>query len=289
MPEAPHGGRINMPPPMDMPPTRESITAFVRNNIVDAKYNRLVCGDGRYRPDQSMGALHMFGGDMGALAAFWRAGKKADPPHFNSITDIERCVVEYQDAKVKALSDFGVPETEARRLYLHTDGHGDEANGKYGCGHMTHLSGGVLADKDYYDTDDAEMRALFQYVTTSGKVDHEKTLLNGSHAERSVIYVHGESGSKEMPKFTLNSTDTKGSGEMHFVVDYDRTMGYLNRLSTALHIKGITAEALQQSYQKHELTTARKLASGYQVVDVYITDRNNFEVVFDETQKIPSL
>ena len=275
---------ITMQPQTEKPVTKESVTVFIKRNIREASYNRLVCGDGRFTEDQTKGGLHMFGGDMGALAAFWKAGKEAR--HFTSIDQVSQAVEEYRNAKVLALKDLGVSEEDARRLYLHTDGHGDDAHGIYGCGHMKNLSSGNYAGKGLYDTDNQELNALFQYVINpDNHIDHELTQLTGAHAEKTVIYVHGPKGSRKAA-YTLNASDAE---EMHFVVDYDRVMEYFNRLSTALHIKEVTADALQKSYQQHELTTAKILAAGKQIVHAYITDKNTVDIAFDESEKIPAL
>jgi len=270
--------------PMDKQPTRESVTAFIKKNIVTAKVNLLACGDGRYSKEQSKGGLRMFGGDMGALAAFWKVGKEN-----NRFTSVQECVAQYQEAKARALKGFGIPENEARKLYLHTDSHGDEANGVYGCGHMKNLTSGKHAGKDFYDTDDADMRELFQYVVNpDNHIDHELMPLAGTHAEKTVIYVHGAKGSKpSSAKYTVNSSDE--TGEMHFVVDYDRVVDYFNRLASALPWEGVTGKSLLDAYQKQELTTARILAPNMQVVHAYITDQNNVEVDFNEEEKVPAI
>ena len=282
-----------MSPRTDTLPTRESVTAFIKNNIVDASYARFVCGDGRYTKEQSAGGVRMFGGDMGALAAIWKAGKDLDPNRFTPTKEhIGEVVRAYQTAKARILGtdEFGnVSDADARRLYLHTDTHAHGAES--GCGHVKNMANGALAEM--YGVEGSDIDAIYQYITnTDNGIDHEMTTLLGDHAEQTVMYVHGarpQQGEKPgKARYTLNSLS---GSEMHFVVDYDRVQDYFNRLSTALplFVNGLTAEALQQAYAEQELTTARKLAAKKQIVHVYIADDKTFEVDFEESAKVPAL
>lgn len=292
----PQGSKVNMAPRTDNLPTRESVTAFIKGNIVPASYKRIVCGDGRYTPDQSKGGLHMFGGDMGAIAAIWKAGKDLDPEHFTATDENIRTVVDaYQKAKERILGtpEFGnVPADDARKLYIHTDQHvhGDKISG---CGHINNMgTNGALAEQ--YGVPNDDVKKIYQFIKDHKQGEYEETMLEGDHAEQTVMYVHGSRPKQgEQPgraAYTLNSSSADGS-EMHFVVDQDRVMEYFNRLSTALplFVQGLTAEALQQAYAKQELTTAKKLAAGYQIVDVYINDDKTFEIDIQEDNKVPAL
>ncbi|MDE2025332.1 MAG: hypothetical protein KGJ07_02475 [Patescibacteria group bacterium] len=288
--------QINMLPRTDNLPLREQIAAFIGGNIVPASYKRIVCGDGRYTKDQSEGGLHMFGGDMGAIAAIWKAGKALEPSRFDASdkNKIREVVQAYQKAKERILGtpEFGsVPPEIARKLYIHTDTHvhGDMLSG---CGHINNM-GTNKALANMYGVENYDIAEIYRFITNGDNhIDHEITTLRDDHAEQTVIYVHGplsKQGEKpERAAYTLNSSN---GSEMHFVVDHDRVMEYFDRLSTTvpLFVKGLTKEALQQAYKDQELTTAMKLAEGKQIVHVYITDRDKFDIVIDEKEKVPAL
>jgi hypothetical protein len=281
----PTGHHINMQPQKDIFPLREQVERFVKGNIVKASYKRIVCGDGRYTKEQSAGGLRMFGGDMGALAAIWKVGKDADPSYFTPTDENIRRVIEaYQKVKevILGTEEFGsVASDEARKLYIHTDAHAH--GGKSGCGHINNMATNDVLAANYH-VPNADIEAIYKFITNKDNgIVHEELPLGGDHAEKTVIKVHGpKTGGKA--EYTLNSFD---GSEMHFVVDEDRVNEYFNRLSTALHMTGITAESLQKSYSDQETTTAIKLAPGYQVVHVYITDQDTFNVDFNEDQKVP--
>lgn len=78
----------------------EKAKKFVERNIVPADNSRVACSDGRYTPEQSNGAIRVFGGGFGVLAA----GEKE---------------VIYPD--------------------YHTDTHTKEHGGRLGCGHIKRL------------------------------------------------------------------------------------------------------------------------------------------------------
>lgn len=284
--------QVNMAPKSDSLPLRERVKRFVTGNIVPASYKRIVCGDGRYTPDQSAGGLRMFGGDMGALAAIWKAGKDAalqsgKQERFTPTSENIRRVVEaYQKAKeiVLGTQEFGrVSAADARKLYIHTDGHAQK--GKSGCGHINNMATNALLAAQY-GVPTADIEAIYKFIMDdNNNIAHEEMPLGGDHAEETVIKVHGPKTGGDA-RYSIHSFDGK---EMHFVVDEDRVMKYFNRLSTALHMEGVTAHALQQAYSEQELTTAKKLAEGKQIADVYITDQHTFDIEINDANKVPPL
>lgn len=239
----------------------ERATAFIKRNIVAANYNRFVCGDGRYPAEVSQGGLRIFGEDTGALAAFWQVGREKG--HFTSVADVGKCVQEYKRAKAIALQSLGTVNPDAFKLYLHTDHHGME-EGTFGCGHMKNLAEGLHTDD--YGSSGEELNALFAYIKDpESHIDFEETPLRGKHAEGAIILVDSDD-------FSVNSSDD--TGEMHFVVDMRRVRTYFNRLSTALHVKGIGEENLMSAYLRHQGVTAGILAPGKPVLHVEIANKN---------------
>lgn len=262
------------PPMTDNAIVVERATAFIKRNIVPANFNRFACGDGRYPHTESEGGLRIFGEDMGTLAAYWQAGK--DAGHFTSIKDVGKCVREYQRAKVIALGTLKVTGPEAGRLYLHTD---DHAEGKgYGCGHMKNLASGEHAAT--YGAQGKELDAIFQYILDpANNIDHKVTKLHGHHSEGAVILVEGSED------FSIRSSDD--TGEMHFVVDLARVRTYFNRLSTALHVGGVSEEALMDAYTRHQNVTASILAPGKPMLRARILDKGTVEI--SRIQDVPHL
>ncbi len=247
-----------------MKPSLETIKSFAERNVVAATVETLACGDGRYTKDQNPGGLRMFGGDMGALAAYWQAGKKAG--RFTSHKDIATCIRDYKEAKVKVLKGYEITGPGADTLYFHTDSHGDEINGKYGCGHMKNLTNGV--HKEDYDAEGEDMEALFAYVRDpKNEINHVVTKLEGVHAEGAVILVKGEGNT--VPNHTVRSLDPE-TGDMNFVVDIDRVKEFFNRMSTALHQSNISADELMGAYIRQQNVTAGILAPNMQMAQVFI-------------------
>lgn len=262
-----------MHPHMDKPHSLENITAFINRNIVPASFARLACGDGRYDGDQSKESTRIFGEDMGALAALWKAG---------NYTSVEDCVRDYRIAKAKVLKNFGTETPEEATLYLHTDGHGDEAHGVYGCGHMKNLANGKHAEM--YGLDGVPMNELFQYVLKNA--NPVVTNLKGDHKEEMVILVHGTDG--QVPNHSVRSQDPE-TGEMHFVVDIDRVNEYYRKLAEVLGNEKITPKALQDAYLNQQGVTAGILAGGKPVVHVAMNAEGKAESITFDDNDVPAI
>lgn len=267
-----------------MTPTLETVTVFAKRNVVPSTMEALACGDGRYTSEQLTGALRIFGGDMGALAAYWQAGReeglfgKATTPEEKE-KEIAHCVNSYLDAKIKVLKGYGIEEPASRVLYFHTDNHGNEAEGIYGCGHMKHLTTGDSKKEEAYGTLQSDMQELFAYVTddTHG-IQYVKTPLAGDHAEKTVILVEGENG--QVPEFTIRSLDPE-TGDMNFVVDVARVKEYFGRLASALMQKGISKRKLWEVYERQQNITAGILAPNMPMVTVYVDENGTISHVAD--------
>lgn len=236
----------------------ERAQAFASRNIITANFKRIACGDGRYADEVSNGGLRMFGEDMGALAAFWRVGKEQG--YFHGTQDIGDCVTRYVKAKAEVLKNMEVTDSDAYKLYLHTDSHGKE-HGGYGCGHMKHMTLGAHQGETEYGISAEEAQALFAYVTDEKhEIPHAVTELQGDHGEAGVIFVRSaDPDTNKMPAYSLRSLDPT-TNEMYFVVDIDGVSRYLNRLTTSLRMENVTAERLYQAYERQQLTTATILA-----------------------------
>src|SRR5258706_1281359 len=95
-------------------PTREEVKKFVKETLTRANNSKIECGDGRYTPEQSDGAIRAFGGDFGMVMAL--AGALKDE---GANLGPDEVVGRYLLAVKKVRGD----ET---KLYHHTDTHNHE-------------------------------------------------------------------------------------------------------------------------------------------------------------------
>ena len=223
--------------------TREEIEKFVKENLVTANDRRMACGDGRYMPEQSEGAIRAFGADFGMIMAFAGAlnyeGTNIDP---------EEIVERYSRAKKK---EFG----QDVGIYYHCDSHNHE-EGKIGCGHIAKASD-PQNDGLYGNINHKEVKELFDAFTKHP--ESNLTVLDGQHEEKAVLFVHGAPDSHEIP-YSINSKDRKGN--MYFVVDMDRINRFIDKIAPAFSaglLIQVNPEDVKRNYAVQMGTTAKLL------------------------------
>jgi hypothetical protein len=236
--------------------TQAEVQSFVGANIVSADNKRLECGDGRYTPDQSVGAIRILGGDFGAMLAFAGAARSKNF-HINK----DALISSYLEA-VKA--DRG----EDPKLYLHLDTSHDIHKGEIGCGHAKYASDPQNEGK--YGLTSTEAKELFN--TALARPEANVTILEGGHKEKAVLRVKGMNG--ETVAYGVNSTDEGGSN-MFFVIDDDRIKQHFEKItpkmSRVLGI-GIKSEEVLESYISQMGVTSGFLADS---LDTYNIEINN--------------
>lgn len=203
----------------------EKITEFVKRNTVPADNSKVECSDGRYTPEQSNGAIRVFGADFGILASIVKAAKDKGA----GMTE-EGILSRYQVA---------LEHRENERdgtLHFHTDGHSKE-HGEVGCGHIKRL------------IKEEGMEELFGKLTA---YKNKETVLMGKHEEKGVLLVYSNEKS-------VNSFDPE-TEEMYFVVDMQRIKEYIEKITPKLSIPHISPEDVWNSYQNQMLATASILA-----------------------------
>ena len=187
--------------------TKEEVEKFVKENLTRANNSRIECIDGRYTPEQTEGALRAPGGDLGMVMAFAGA-LKDEGTHLVPEEIVERYLRSVRNKR-----------GQDAKLYYHDD----DSSHPIGCGHVAKASSPEF-DGLYGSLTYQEVRQLYEVFTAHPQA--HKTVLEGSHAEKGVIFVHGESEEGSVP-YTVNSRDAKGN--MYFVVDIDRANRFIDK------------------------------------------------------------
>lgn len=225
--------------------TLTDVKSFVDGNIVTARREEIRCGDGRTTPEQSNGAIRVFGGDYGVVLAITGAMMEAEEA---GGIDPGRVVGVYYDA-VK-------PERgEDAKLFMHTDEHAQEEGG-IGCGHAK-LSQGEN-EQEYIVPGDVAA-SLHQAILDRPEVDIQ--VLQGSHNEQGALLVYSEKD-EEGNRRSVNSVGADGKGS-YFVVDMDGIKDHFElvvpRIAGALGIE-LTAEQVMSAYERQQSASAQVLA-----------------------------
>lgn len=240
--------------------TKGDVFEFVKKELVPVNAQRIECADGRYLPEQSRGAVRAFGGDFGFVLAF--AAALREEGTFISPNEI---VDRYFEAVKKVRG-------EDTRLYYHTDEH-NHREGKIGCGHAAKASD--PANNGMYGVRSMEAQNLYQ--TFASHPSSNVTILNGSHEEKGVLLVEGNSHS-------INSRNHKN---MFFVVTPEMIDNQINSL-TPIFSEGLSTPVdpndVKSSYQKQQNATAKLL--GADKLPFYRVGKNsNGHFVMEELRK----
>jgi hypothetical protein len=234
----------------------DAVEAFVKENVVKTNRGRVECGDGRYAPEQSGGAIRALGGDFGMVFAFASA-------------IYEKGLKISSDKLVEGyLNAVKTERGEDARLFLHTDDHNKETGG-IGCGHAK-LASSTENEGKYGSLTSNETKTLFE--TMLARLETSLQVLEGSHAEKAVIFVYGTDEDGEV-NFSVNSQDKNGN--MYFIVDMDGIKKHMEkfvpRLSEGLGV-AISASEVLDTYEKQQTVTAEILAGK---LDMYKVDIDN--------------
>lgn len=238
------------------PPATSSISdveAYVRRNLVVADRSRVECGDGRYTPAQSRGAVRALGGDFGMVLAFASAAREAGAAPGSG-------------GLVTAYLDAVTPERGAgARLYIHTDDDGQRSGG-IGCRHAA-LASSPANEGRYGELTSGEVRDLVQAMRSHPSA--HLTVLGGRHAEAALLLVH--SGDERDPGSSVHSSD--GTGRSFLVVDVAGSQRhvarFVPRMSHALGSK-ISPAQVWQRYEAQQWATAGLVMGGLDVFQVKI-------------------
>jgi hypothetical protein len=237
--------------------TREEVKKFVKENLVAADDKRTVCADGRYEREQSRGGRRVFGADFGIAMAI-AAALKDDGTYLSPEEIVERL----WRAKCRVVG-------ERTKLNYHTDSH-NRGLDKIGCGHIAKAANPEY-DGLYGSITYQEIQAL--YTSFSRHPEAELTVLEGDHAEKAVLLVHGTSHS-------VHSRDKKG--RMYFVADVDRTDRFIDEIVPFFCdglLSPISADKVKQNYHRQMQATAGLIAQGLAQFRVTIDDKTgNFSM-----------
>ena len=208
----------------------EKVKDFVKRNLVEQVDNtRFACSDDRFTPDQSAGAVRIFGGDFGALSAVIEAAKNAGLN--NTVQNIFERYLDFLER----------PSHERDpHLYIHTDTHAK--HGGIGCGHINAL----VENTEWGE----ELLNLFK--SKEGLLS--ETVLDGPHNASGIILVNAIDKS-------VNSRDMQ-TGEQYFVVDMERAKEYLTNLPERLALLNVPKEEVWKAYVRQMTDTATRIAPG---------------------------
>lgn len=242
--------------------SKEEIKQFVKEYLTEANSSRIECGDGRYTPEQSDGAIRAFGGDFGMVMAL--AGALKDE---GTLLSADEIVARYLLAVKKIRG-------EETKLYHHTDTQ-NHAKGEMGCGHVAKASS---PDHDgmYGSLTSEDVRVL--YKSFSENPESNLTILEGEHKERAVLFVHGGPDDTDI-HYSVNSMDA--AGNMYFVVDMDRVDRFIGEVvpvfSEGLQTP-VSVESVRKNFLKQMQATADILAPNLDRFNVEIDSRGNVSV-----------
>lgn len=234
--------------------TKKEVEKFVKEALTRADNSRIECIDGRYTPEQSGGAVRAPGGDLGMIMAF--AGALKDEGTYLVPEEIvERYL---RSVRNKRGADA--------RLYYHDD----DSSHSIGCGHIAKASSPEY-DGLYGSLTYQEVRQLHEAFISHPQV--HKTVLEGSHAEKGVLFVHGESEESPVP-YTVNSRD--GKGNMFFVVDIDRANRFIEK-AAPYFTKGLLTPVDPEDVKRNFLIQLNATAG------LLAGDKDKFKVTIDNT------
>lgn len=226
--------------------TKGEVWEFVRENLVTADNRRMACGDGRYEPEQSEGAIRAFGADFGMIMAFSAALKDE-----GIVLSPEDIVNRYTKAKQGVFGEEVI-------LDYHTDTHAQKEGG-IGCGHIAKASD-PAHDGLYGSLNHKDIQDLYTAFINTPK--SELTVLDGHHEEEGVLFVHGTPGAHDVT-YSIASKDRK-RGKIYFVVDMDRINGFIEQMvplfSEGLP-KGVNAVDVKRNYETQMGATAKLLGA----------------------------
>lgn len=237
--------------------TREEIEKFVKENLVTANDRRVACGDGRYMPEQSEGAIRAFGADFGIIMAFSATLKDE-----GTFIDPKEIVERYSRAKK---SEFGQDAV----FDYHCDSHSHEA-GQIGCGHIAKASDPKY-DGLYGSINHEDVSKLFDAFTKH--IDSQLTVLEGHHEEKAILLVHGHPEEDEVA-YSVNSRNNKG--DMYFVADIDRTIKLIKRLAPKFSsglLDPVNPDDVVINYLKQMSATASIIAPNLDQHKVVVSSR----------------
>lgn len=240
---------------------RQFVEANKRSEIMDYV---LACGDGRYKKDQSNGAIRAFGADFGVLMAV-----KATLAEKGIIASNQQILQFYWIAR-KGLFVGKDIITD-----IHTDEHNrvlrTEENPKMGCGHIA-----KAANPEYenlYGLKAYEVKQFYRDLLDF--FDVKVTVLEGEHKEKGVLFIYGENEEDENAQWSVDSSNEKG--EMYFVVDVARVKDFVKKITPRMGFKGLEYEDIERNFQKQMKATASILAGGLRQFDVFLTKEGKIE------------
>lgn len=196
-------------------------------NIRPANDYILECSDGRYTPDQSNGAVRVFGGDVGILFAVMDALDKKG---------IEYSVDQLVERYSRALQSPQIHRDG--KIHYHTDTHSVQENG-VGCGHVKRII-----------NENPKAKELFGKIVKLSDNQKNETVLEGKHEEEGVLVVEDSDS-------TVNSSSMDGQ---FFVVDMARVRGYMGMITKTLGYEELSSEDVLSSYTEQMSATAMTIA-----------------------------
>ncbi len=233
---------------------------FVECNKILVNDAATECGDGRYRPDQSLGYLRVFGGDSGFMAAIMNAvnqkGKVLTP---------EECVSRY----LKAIRKI---RGEKAKIHYHTDT--DNQAPKVGCGDIARSS--RVENENRYGGSSADVQKMFDCVRRLSAEDVKAVVLEGEHNEKGAFLIQ-EMPDRKISPWTVNSLNPE-THEMYFVVDLARAKKFMKELVPFFADKGLTDETFLASFTRRMKATASLLAAGKPIYNVVFDAQGNASV-----------
>jgi len=196
------------------------------------------CVDGRYTPEQSLGAIATPGCDFGYVLTLM-ALKPEMTAHqaFDSV--------------------YNIVTRDGGKFYMHTD---DLGHGPIGCGHVAKATSPEHAPS-YGLNSDRVMEALIyaRKKIDAGDANIVQMELKGTHLEKAVLRVQSED-------YTIESSDGQ---EMYFIYDELRDKTNMRRLAKEL---GVSVSEFIKHHDKQTLAILHILARGKPIIDVSILE-----------------
>ncbi len=251
----------------DIIAAKERAEKFIKRNKVKASNKKVVCGDGRFTPEQSQdeqhkGYIRMFGGEEGvAMIVKGALNKKGiDISNDNLVPKIASAVINSRESD----SPFGV----------HDDNHQKHEGDISGCGYVNNA---YKISNLHKNLSAQDVKAIHEVVMTN---PHEEVVLQGSHKEDAVLIIRGQ-------MWSVNSFDPE-TGEMNFVVDDDRNVAFLGRVHEHLGIEGLELSDLVEQYRSQMERISSVLAAGKPIFAVQFDDAEG-SFILNYQGKVPPL
>lgn len=240
---------------------RQFIEANKRSEIVDYVF---ACGDGRYKKDQSNGAIRAFGADFGVLMAF-----KAALAEKGITATNHQILHNYWRARK------GLFMGEKITTDVHTDEHNkilrSEDDPKIGCSHIAKAANPEHAE--LYGLKAYEVKELYRDLLDF--FDVKVAVLEGEHKEKGVLFIYGENEEDENAQWSVDSSNEKG--EMYFVVDMARAKDFIKKVTPRMGFKGLEYEDVERNFLKQMRASASLLAGGLPQFNVFLTKEGKIE------------